>query len=112
MSCALNYSGIVIPLVKGTEKGADGKNYFLSAKNMNAWLRKAFGPPTYHFTKAQGGANGENFMGLIAGKKGIYSMTATGWVATGHADLFDGTNCDRGCDITKFTSVVDIWELQ
>ncbi|WP_299285916.1 T6SS effector amidase Tae4 family protein [uncultured Mucilaginibacter sp.] len=112
VSRALNYAGKTIPAVNGTEQGADGKNYFLSAKALNAYLRKAFGPPTDHFTQTQGGRNGENFPNLIAGKKGIYSMIASGWVASGHADLFTGTICKRGCDITKFTTTIDIWELQ
>jgi len=112
VSRALNYSGITIPALRGTETGSDGKNYFLSAQNLNAWMRKTFGPPTDHFTKAQGGTNGENFPSLIDGKKGIYSMVASGWVATGHADLFNGRYCDRGCDITKYTQTIDIWELQ
>nr|WP_294790342.1 T6SS effector amidase Tae4 family protein [uncultured Mucilaginibacter sp.] len=112
VSRALNYSGKLIPQLAGTEQGADGKNYFLSAKNLNNYLKKVFGQPTYHFTKADGGTNGENFPNLMAGKKGIYSMLASNWVASGHADLFTGSICDRGCDITKFTDSIDLWVLQ
>src|SRR5690606_11409992 len=41
VSKALNYSGVIVPNIPGqTEKGADNKNYFLSAKNLNAWMER------------------------------------------------------------------------
>lgn len=79
VSRALNYSGVTIPEIIGqTEKGADNKNYFLSAKNLDAWMQRTFGTPTgsNHLTGVQGGANGQNFPSLLSGKKGIYIMIA------------------------------------
>ena len=97
LSRALNYSGIVIPqLSDQTWQGADGKYYFLSAPKMNAWLIQTFGEPTYVYTYSQGGANGQNFPALLAGKKGIYTMQPnwpTQFGAQGHVTLYNQTTC-------------------
>ncbi|WP_090974515.1 type VI secretion system amidase effector protein Tae4 [Parapedobacter composti] len=99
VSRALNYSGITIPTIIGqTAKGADGKNYFLGAANLNAWMIKTFGEPT-KFTGAQGGENGKNFPTLLSGKKGIYIMVPNypRDFASGHADIWNGETCNAGC---------------
>lgn len=120
VSRALNYSGVTIPSytnpVTGkhvTQTGNDGKNYFLSAKELNAWMKKTFGAPTYHFTKAQGGPNGTNFPGLLANIKGIYSMISSSahW-GSGHADLINNADCDIGCHFDAPVSYIDVWVLQ
>lgn len=114
VSRALNYSGIIIPDLPGkTLKGADGKNYFLGAKNLNEWMKKTFGPPTHHLTQTQGGAHGVNFAGLLSGKKGIYSMVSNkqSW-GSGHADIIDNSTCATGCHFDGPVSFIDIWVLQ
>lgn len=100
VSRALNYSGVVVPNIPGqTEKGADNKNYFISAANLNAWMKKVFGNPTNHFTGIQGGAQGVNFPALLANKKGIYIMIPKypAYFASGHADIWNGISCNSSC---------------
>nr|WP_298659750.1 type VI secretion system amidase effector protein Tae4 [uncultured Flavobacterium sp.] len=118
VSRALNYSGVTIPFISGqTETGADNKNYFLNAKNLNAWMRKTFGVPTgsNHLTGLQGGTNGENFPTLLSSKKGIYIMIANypGLFATGHADIINNSHCPGECwfNPTGGVNYIDIWEL-
>ncbi len=131
ISRALNYSGIVIPALpnnpngsKNTVKGADGLNYIINAKALNAWMKKTFGtdPTNYvHYTSSQGGVKGKNFPGLLTGKKGIYSMVSlqsiqNSW-GTGHADLFENGECLLNChfyDVNNdFVPVdyIDFWIL-
>jgi hypothetical protein len=131
ISRALNYSGIIIPVLpdnpngsKNTVKGADGLNYIINAKALNAWMKKTFGtnPTNYvHYTSSQGGVKGKNFPGLLTGKKGIYSMVSlqsiqNSW-GTGHADLFENGECLLNChfyDVNNdFVPVdyIDIWIL-
>ncbi|MBX2953339.1 MAG: hypothetical protein KF870_12600 [Leadbetterella sp.] len=122
VSRGLNYSGVTIPEISGqTEKGADNKNYFLSAKSLNAWMRKTFGTPTgsNHLTGSQGGTNGVNFPNLLQGKKGIYIMIAnypgTNYFgATGHADILESGTCpDNRCYFNPKGGVyyIDVWPL-
>jgi uncharacterized membrane protein YgcG len=127
VSKALNYSGIIIPnLANQTFKGGDGKYYFLSAKKLNAWMRKTFGtnPATtitpfnanhIHITGDQAGVNGVNLPSLLGGKKGIYSLVSSNssW-ASGHGDILqpNGT-CINGCHFYDAPiAFIDIWQLQ
>jgi len=124
VSIALNGAGIIIPQITtasgnpGTLKGADGKYYFLNAKSLNAWMRKTFGTsPTnsnhFHYTAADGGANGENFPSLLSGKKGIYSMISNdpSW-SSGHADILLGNlTCAAGCYFQGPVQYIDVWVL-
>lgn len=127
VSRALNYSGVIIPnLPNQTFKGADGKYYFLSAKKLNAWMRKTFGtnpatqntpfnPKHIHITGAQAGVNGVNLPNLLAGKKGIYSLVSSNsnW-ASGHGDiLLPNTTCINGCHFFDAPiAYIDVWILQ
>src|SRR5690606_35455904 len=122
VSRALNYSGVIVPNISGqTEKGADNKNYFLSAKNLNAWMEKTFGKPTgsNRLTGAQGGINGENFPNLLQNKQGVYIMIAnypgpSYFGATGHADIMENGTCpDDRCYFNAKGGVhfINIWEL-
>jgi len=131
VSRALNYSGIVIPALpdnpngtKNTVQGADGKNYIISAKVLNAWMKKTFGtnPSNYqHYTASQGGVKGANFPVLLSDKKGIYSMVSlpaiqNSW-GTGHADLLENGECLLKCHFydenNNFVPIdyIDIWIL-
>ncbi len=127
VSRALNYSGVIIPnLPNQTFKGADGKYYFLSAKKLNAWMRKTFGtnpatqntpfnPKHIHITGAQAGVHGVNLPNLLGGKKGIYSLVSSNsnW-ASGHGDiLLPNTTCINGCHFFDAPiAYIDVWILQ
>ncbi len=122
VSRALNYSGVIVPNIPGqTEKGADNKNYFLSAKNLNAWMEKTFGKPTgsNRLTGAQGGINGKNFPDLLQDKQGVYIMIANYpgpnyFGATGHADIMENGTCpDDRCyfNATGGVHFINVWEL-
>lgn len=95
VSRALNYSGVTIPSVSGTYVGGDGKNYFLSAASLNAWMIKAFPPTAFNsitLTSGDSGTNGANFQNSLAGKKGIYILIPNYpgnnyFAASGHAGL-------------------------
>lgn len=103
VSRALNYSGVNIPAIAGqTFQGVDGKNYFLSSAKLYNFMKKTFKIPpnptgsTEVFTKAQGGVDGQNFPGLLSGKKGIYLLEASypgRFGALGHASLYQGASC-------------------
>lgn len=131
ISRALNYSGVVLPSLpnnpdgtKNSVTGADGKNYIINAKALNAWMKKTFGtnPSNYlHYTASQGGTKGENFSNLLANVKGIYSMVAlqsiqSTW-GTGHADLLENGGCLLNCHFydtnNNFVPVyyIDVWIL-
>jgi hypothetical protein len=101
-----------------THKGSDNKNYFLSAKNLNAWMEKTFGKPTgsNRLTNAQGGPNGINFPPLLQQKRGIYIIinaypTTAGY--GGHADMLNYGYCTGGCDLSPNGGVgfINIWPL-
>ncbi|WP_293874451.1 T6SS effector amidase Tae4 family protein [Flavobacterium sp.] len=127
VSRALNYSGIIIPALpdnpngtKNTVVGSDGKNYIISAKVLNAWLRKTFGtnPSNYqHYTASQGGAHGVGFSPLLANINGIYSMVSLPAIqhtwATGHADLLNSNStCGNHCLFYEAPILrLDVWEL-
>lgn len=127
VSIALNGAGINIPEIiistvngkinYGTVKGADGKNYFLNAKSLNAWMKLTFGvnpknPKHFNYTKAQGGTNGKNFPTLLGNKKGIFSLNSSNasW-SSGHADILFETLCSAGCHYNGPIESIDIWVL-
>jgi hypothetical protein len=116
VSRALNYSGVIIPNIPGTLKGADNKYYFLNSKELNIWMRKTFGIPsgTNHITGAQAGIHGVNLTHLLKGKEGIYSLVSsdTKW-AYGHADfLMPNATCGVYCHFYDAPiDYIDIWIL-
>lgn len=95
VSRALNYSGVIIPQVSGTYKGADNKNYFLTAVSLNAWMIKAFPPTTTNsisLTSTDAGTKGSGFANSLNGHKGIYILIPNYpgfnyFGASGHAGL-------------------------
>ena len=99
VSLALNKAGINIPDIPGqTQKGADGKNYFIKAKHLYSFLRKTFGPPDAKYEITDPNTSISKFQNDILLKKGIYIMipvddTPTGFNATGHASLWLGIDC-------------------
>ena len=133
VSWALNRSGVTIPHISSqTFLGDDGKYYFLSAKALLAWMKKTFGTPVspYYMTGSQGGLNGANFPNLInnlPNKNGIYIMIpnitggcetpttpATGFCASGHADMMNNGIIDGGgyFNATGGVKEIFIWQLQ
>ena len=91
ISVSLNKSGVVIPDVSGTYKGADGKNYFLGASTLREWMTSYFGAPDITAKK--------DFESSISGKQGIYIMEPNfpaRFGASGHATLYNGTDCIGG----------------
>jgi hypothetical protein len=112
VSYALNKSGVNIPKGKTTVKGEDGKNYYLSAAELNKWLFSYFGKPDLELSK--------NFKENLNGNKGIYVMIPNypgdqGFGASGHATLFTGTDCISSlCYLNAKRGVyrVYLWSLQ
>ena len=128
VSKALNYSGVTIPHIPGkTFQGIHGKYYYLTAENLNRWMRKTFGcanlntaigefssTNSLHFNATQIGTNGANLPTLLSGVQGIYSMVSNNpnW-ATGHADLMNSTpTCDGGCHFDGPVKYIDVWILK
>ncbi len=110
VSQALNKSGIAIPAGKGTYKGADSNNYFLSAGKLNTWMISYFGAPDISAKS--------NFEAKLLGKQGIYIMAPNypgKFGATGHATLFDGISCiGNHCYFTATGGVYEtnLWILK
>ncbi|WP_131535492.1 T6SS effector amidase Tae4 family protein [Pedobacter nototheniae] len=121
VSRALNYSGVTIPEVSGTYKGGDGKNYFLSAASLNAWMTKTF-PPTasnsVRLTAANAGKNGEGFATALNGLNGIYIMIPnypgpTYFGASGHAGFYTTPPVTHYYFTAKGgVSKITLWKLQ
>lgn len=111
--------------------GDDGNYYFLSAIALSKWMKKTFGTPVspYYITGSQGGLNGVNFPNLInnlPNNNGIYIMIpnipggcatsttpATGFCASGHADMMSNGIIDGGgyFNATGGVKEIFIWQL-
>ena len=91
MSRALNYSGISVPSdFKGmtTVKGADGKRYAFRVREMRPWLETTLGKPAFEIKKTAGIAFDKT---KISSLKGILAFDIAFADATGHLDLWDGS---------------------
>jgi hypothetical protein len=125
VSIALNGAGVVIPNIPGqTLQGGGafaGKYFFLNAKALNNWMKLTFGTnpnnPNHHqFTQSQGSTNGEGFLSALnnlSPNHGIFTMlpiSAIEFGASGHCDIFDGTNCATHCYFDS-ASEINIWIL-
>ena len=92
VSHALNMSGVDIPKIEGkTYEGANGKNYFLAASDLESWLVENWGDPDVRVY--------DNFDTKLQGNKGIYIMRPRRPVdfnASGHATLYNGSDCIGG----------------
>ena len=112
VSYALNQSGVAIPASKKTFKGEDKKNYFLGATHLHKWMENYFGDPDITAIK--------DFELQLRGNKGIYTMIPKKpgtFGASGHATLFDGSECIGGidhCYLTPGEAVekVHLWILK
>ena len=125
VSIALNGAGVVIPNIpRQTLQGGGafaGKYFFLNAKALNNWMKLTFGTnpnnPNHHqFTQSQGGPNGTGFasaLNNLSPNHGIFTMlpiSAIEFGASGHCDIFDGTNCASHCYYDS-ASEINIWIL-
>lgn len=125
VSIALNGAGVIIPNIPGqTLQGGGafaGKYFFLNAKALNNWMKLTFGTnpnnPNHHkFTQSQSGTNGEGFLSALnnlSPNHGIFTMlpiSAIEFGASGHCDIFDGTNCASHCYFDS-ASEINIWIL-
>ena len=106
VSYALNKSGVDIPAGKKTFKGEDKKNYFLGAIHLHNWMKSYFGDPDITAIK--------NFESELQGNKGIYTMIPKKpgkFGASGHATLFDGSECIGGIDHCYLTAEGGVEEI-
>lgn len=117
VSRALNYSGVIIPVINGqTVTGSDGKNYFLMASHLKNWLTKVFGTPDVHITAADVALARSSFKSMLIGiqNRGIYIMkpqSETNFQASGHATLWAGLDCIGMHNYFGAASDVFIWRL-
>jgi hypothetical protein len=114
LSRALNYSGTRVPgnyagLV--TVKGGDGKRYALRVREMDEWMRFVFGKPDYASTKKAGAAFDKSSISTL---RGIIGFDIRFKDATGHLDLWDGTQFSSEYKTTGdyFTLATRIWLWQ
>lgn len=114
LSRALNYAGDAVPVgpkqsAKGlhTVKGADGMNYAYRVAEMRQYLLKRYGKPT--IDRSSSGSSGVD-KAPFTGKKGIIVFDVRGWSdATGHADLWNGSQPGHGEYFAQASNVM-LWE--
>jgi Type VI secretion system (T6SS), amidase effector protein 4 len=133
ISVALNKSGITIPNLPGkTKTGADGKNYFTFAKDVNHLMIRTFGTNSntnlgplnakhkrFYYNHIQQYINPTNGNVLssnnpLANNQGIYSLISNNdsW-STGHCDvLHNNTMCKNHCHFEGPIKHIDIWILE
>jgi len=105
MSYSLNYSGVVI--TRGawkTVSGADNRQYIYRVTDLISFLNQTFGNPD----KTIRNPKASDFSGV----KGILVFNVQGWSnASGHATLWDGTECSDHCYFPN-ASEASIWILR
>lgn len=112
MSYILNNSGLTIPYTPGkTVSGADKNWYFFYVQDVIHFLKQSWGKPD--LIAAYPPSNG----GELSKKKGIVMFEVTGWGdATGHATLWNGTQCYDHCyfngpNTNYRTTSANFWSL-
>lgn len=104
MSYVLNESGFKIPYMRG--KSVSGKNgnwYIYTVENIKTHLNNTFGKPDMVITNPK-----ETDFNK---KKGILLFDVSWADATGHATVWDGTNCSDKCYFPQ-SSKAYLWELK
>ena len=94
---AFNYAGAPIPNVPGlsTVRGGDAKRYAYRVKEFHRFLVNHVRAP--------------NVEGDVAGKQGVIEFVVKGWSdATGHFDLWDGSQCLKQAYFEQ-ASAVYLW---
>jgi hypothetical protein len=87
LSRALNYSGAPVPAGFAGMKvvrGGDGKNYAYQVRGMRPWLEATFGRPQIRAVRP---VDRRQFLG----KKGVIAFVIPFSNASGHVDLWDGS---------------------
>ncbi len=104
LSYVLNKTGHKIPHIAGqTVSGGQGAWYIYKVKTMIMYLHKVFGNPDHTFVNPTANA--------LAKHKGILVFEVDGWSdATGHATIWDGTNCSDACYFAKSKKAY-LWTL-
>lgn len=95
VSRAFNYGGAPIPKWPGlnTVRGGDGKRYAYRVKEFHQFLVENVGQPTEDYK----------------GQTGVIEFVVSGWSdATGHFDLWDGSQCLKQAYFEK-ASRVYLW---
>lgn len=117
VSRAFNYSGIPIEtIVQAAERGIDGKNYILSAKAFNMWMRKTFGKPTYRLVCPTENKR-EAIAVFLKDKTGVYTVVNKNSAKagySGHVDLITNGKCLAGANVNPKggIEVIEIWKLK
>lgn len=105
MSYVLNSIGI--PIVAGSTdavSGSDGRRYIFRVKDLFSFLQTRLGKPDLVVSHPSAAA--------LQGRKGIIVFEVSGWTnASGHATLWDGTQCPDRCYFVQ-AHRVNFWELR
>ena len=94
---------------RGTYQGVP---MILTVEQFDKAMRNTYGAPTITIQ----GSDGAAAMKALAGKKGVIQFHITGWSdATGHFDLWNGSECKQECwwetnDPRVKLTGVDLWE--
>lgn len=105
LSYVLNNNGVKIPYITGqTVSGKDGYWYIYKVSTLIKFLRKKFGEPDVTF---------KNPSQISFSKhKGILVFEVDSWDdATGHATIWNGSNCSDKCYF-PLSNKAYLWELK
>lgn len=105
MLYVLNKTGHKVPLISGkTVSGKEGNWYIFRVKDLLLYLKNVFGDPDHTFNRP----TALDF----AKHKGILVFEVDAWTdATGHATIWDGTNCSDKCYF-PLSKKAYIWTLK
>lgn len=114
MSRTLNYNGIPIPAAfpgLNTVAGADRKRYAFRVRELHAWLAVALGKPDFDRRKRQGDSFDPK--AALGGMTGIIGFDIHFTDATGHFDLWDGSDFTESkaglASVDYWTTATRIW---
>ena len=106
LSRTLNYNGIPVPgnfAGLNTVKGGDGKRYAFRVRELHSWLDHVLGSPDFDRKKKEGEAFDKSGLASLRGIIGFHIHFAD---ATGHLDLWDGTQFSD-----EYQASHDYWTL-
>lgn len=106
MSYVLNKTGIKVPFIppNDTISGKNGNWYIFKVKTLIKFLRRELGEPDHTFIIPTASK--------LSKHKGILVFEVDQWNdATGHATIWDGTNCSDKCYFT-LSKKAFLWELK
>ena len=105
LSYVLNQTGFKIPYISGqTSSGKLGNWYIFRVTTMIKYLEKIFGKPDFTVKQPT--------TAKLSKHKGILVFEVSAWSdATGHATIWDGTNCSDKCYFTQSERAF-LWTLK